>query len=103
MPKSGFLHGKKAVYLHFKGEQTSSDGGLLLIHQLEKKRGPIQPIRPMIQETRLRHWIHHSIPKLFRQRVDQLILGDPGGNDVERLRWDALLKLLLEKLASQPT
>ncbi|MCY4161190.1 MAG: hypothetical protein OXE77_04920 [Flavobacteriaceae bacterium] len=47
----------------------------------------------MIQDTRLQHLIHRSIPKLFRQRVYQLILGDPDGNDMERLRWDALLKL----------
>ncbi|MCY4299247.1 MAG: transposase [Flavobacteriaceae bacterium] len=61
--------------------------------QTRKKRGSIQQISQVIQDTPLNHLIHHSIPKLFRQRVYQLILGYPDGHDVERLRWDAVFKL----------
>ncbi len=101
--KAAFYIGQKAVHFNFKEENTSSDGRLLLIHKLEKNRGYIQQISLVIQDTRLGHWIHHSIPKLFGQRVDPLMLGYLDGHDVERLRWDAIFKLLLGKLASQPT
>ncbi len=101
--KAAFYIGQKAVYFNFKEENTSSDGGLLLIHKLEKKRGYIQQISLVIQDTRSGYWIHHSIPKLFGQRVYPLMLGYPDGHNVERLRRDAIFKLLLGKLASQPT
>jgi len=97
---------KKPVEVHFSLEETSSDGGLLLLNEIEKQIGLCEKLSQCIKDTRHQSYIRHSIRSMTTQRVMQIAAGYEDGNDCDVLKDDGVLKLcsLSDKaLASQPT
>jgi len=100
----------KKIELSYTGEQISSDGGLLLLREIENQTGLIDGIRTCITDTRDIRYIDHSITELITQRVFQIAAGYEDCNDCNDLRSDMVFKTCAGRLpktgrdlASQPT
>jgi len=96
--------------MSFSAEKISSDGGLLLLREIEARSGILQSITNCIQEDRHSGYVKHSISSMLTQRVFQIAAGYEDANDCDTLRDDMILKICAEvlpesgnSLSSQPT
>ena len=97
---------KKRVEASFSIEQVSSDGGLLLLNEVEKHIGLIEQLSGCVDDPRHQGYVEHSIGSMLKQRVMQIAAGYEDGNDCNTLRHDGILKICSGKeqpLAAQPT
>jgi hypothetical protein len=101
---------KKPIEISFTAQHTSSDGGLLLLKEVESKIGIINSISNCINDDRHSSYISHSISSMISQRVFQIAAGYEDANDCDELKEDAVIKICAGKLpetsdslASQPT
>src|SRR5438105_3178742 len=65
----------KPVELDFWGGRFSSNGGLVLLAQLDRQIGLTQRVSACIHDVRLPERIQHSVLSLIRQRVYQIAAG----------------------------
>jgi hypothetical protein len=100
----------KKIELSYTGEQISSDGGLLLLREVENQTGLIDGISSCITDIRDLRYVDHSITELITQRVFQIAAGYEDCNDCNDLRSDMVFKTCAGRLpqtgrdlASQPT
>ena len=99
-----FYSKNKAYFINSDAQNLSSDGGILIAKQIERKYHIIKDISDVIVDKRNQSYVKHSYYDLLQQRVYGVILGYEDANDVEKLKQDALIKSLFgNKLASQPT
>ncbi len=97
---------KKKVEVKFTMEDTSNDGGLLLLREVEKQIGLINGLANCIQDNRHQSYVDHSIESMLSQRVMQIAAGYEDANDCNELKDDEMLKLSTNQsktLATQPT
>ncbi len=85
---------RKKFQLDFSGGDISSNGGLLLMSQLDKKIGITKRAGKILSdhESRQAGKIQHSSLSMFRQRVFSLIAGHEDLNDQFELSKDPLLQ-----------
>lgn len=97
---------KKKVEVKFTLEDTSNDGGLLLLREVENQIGLIKDLANCIKDERHQSYIDHSINSMLSQRVMQIAAGYEDANDCNELKDDEILKLCANQskaLATQPT
>ena len=101
---------KKPIEMSFSAEKISSDGGLLLLREIEAQNSILQSITNCIKEDRHPGYVKHSISSMLTQRVFQIAAGYEDANDCDTLRDDMILKICAEvlpesgnSLSSQPT
>jgi hypothetical protein len=94
----------------FDDGAVTSNAGLALIAQLDRRIGWTARLAGCLEESRDRRFIVHSLLDLVRQRIYQIAAGYEDCNDADRLRTDPLLKAACGRhpdddadLASQPT
>jgi hypothetical protein len=104
------FHPQRNVDLTFDAPQTSSDGGLLLLRQVDDHLGLSALIAAHVPDARDPSRIEHSRQEQVRQRVLAIALGYEDQNDAAALRLDPLLRLACDRmpedaraLSSQPT
>ncbi len=90
------LNGRQ-VRAQFDGGAISSDGGGLLLREVEKRVGIIGQFTACFTDHRRGERIEHRLEELVAQRVYGLALGYEDLNDHEELRHDPLLAVLVEK------
>ena len=88
---------RRKVEVDFQGGQVSSDGGGLLLREVEQQRGWIRDFAGCFDDYRDGRWVEHSVRAMAGQRVLGLALGYEDLNDHEQLRADPLLAVLCEK------
>ena len=100
----------KNIVLSFSGERISSDGGLLLIREIDKQLNLLSSASNCILDGRDQRYIDYPIKELLTQRVFQIAAGYEDCNDCNDLREDMILKICAGRLpqsdndlASQPT
>ena len=87
----------------------SSDGGVLLLRELDRSLGLTRQVAACFQDRRNPDLIVHTVPELVAQRTFGLALGYEDLNDHQTLRHDPLLAAAAGKLqpddalASAPT
>jgi hypothetical protein len=89
--------GKRAVVARFDGGHISSDGGALLLREVEKRTRIMARMAEQFTDYRDPELIEHDVEALVSQRVLGLALGYEDLNDHDRLRFDALLALAAGK------
>jgi hypothetical protein len=82
---------KRKVVADFSGGHLSSDGGTLLLREMDKGLGLCEKLSKCFHDFRDPRWVEHRLPTLIAQRVHALALGYEDINDHERLRTDPLL------------
>jgi hypothetical protein len=90
--------GKRAVIGKFDGGAISSDGGALLLSEVEAKTHIVDRLAGLFVDHRKPDLIEHSVRELIGQRVFGLVLGYEDLNDHDRLRFDPLLAAAVGKL-----
>ena len=77
--------GRRKIRVDFEGGNVSSDGGGLLLREVERKRGWIRGLGECCTDTRSPAWVEHPVPSLLAQRIFGLALGYEDLNDHEHL------------------
>ena len=96
----------RKVEVNFEGGDVTSDGGIVLLQQIDQKLGLTEKISCRFFDKRDPSKVKHDQLSMIRQRVYGLALGYEDLNDHHRLRHDTLFQTALYKednLASSPT
>ena len=104
------FHPDLPVVVEFDAPEMSSDGGALLLRQVDDSLGLTAGFAACLNDDRDPLRCLHSRHEQTRQRVFQIALGYEDCNDADRLRHDPLLKTVCDRaaltgegLSSQPT
>lgn len=101
--------GGKKVEADFLGGEVTSDAGLLLLREVDRKLRLTERVAAGLRDRRDSRYTDHSGVALLRQRVFQIAAGYEDADDADNLRHDPALKIACERtpddpaLASQPT
>src|SRR5881227_2641879 len=87
----------REVIGRFDGGQITSDGGSLLLREVERGTGILRRFAGCFTDYRAGDRIEHSVEELVAQRIYALALGYEDLNDHEQLRADPLLAVLAGK------
>jgi Transposase DDE domain group 1 len=90
-------HFSRRVEARFDGQQTTTDGGALLLREVDRKIGLLKRVAACFTDARDPERIEHPLRELLAQRIYGLALGYEDLNDHEELRRDPLLGLLAGK------
>src|ERR1700745_3456863 len=101
---------RKKITVDFNGGNQSSNAGLLLLREAERKRGVCQRLSAAIPDQRDPDRILHTMHEMLMARASAIACGYEDANDLDRLRHDPLMKLAVGRcpesggaLASQST
>jgi hypothetical protein len=97
---------RRQVEAHFGGADITSDGGVLLLRQADRRLGLTRQVASVLADDRRQASCQHDVVSLLRQRVFGLALGYEDLNDHETLRADPALQTAVDRdteLASSPT
>ena len=89
--------GRREVLGRFDGGRLTSDGGGLLLREVDHRLGLLPRLADCFSDYRNPNSIEHSVRELVSQRVYGLALGYEDLNDHDVLRADSVLALLVGK------
>jgi hypothetical protein len=98
--------GRRMVEGRFDGGSMTSDGGVMLLSQIDRKLGLIEAASRCIADPRNPMLIKHAVRDMLRQRVYGLALGWEDLNDHGALRQDVAMQTAVgvdREVASAPT
>ena len=87
--------GRREIIGGFDGGQISSDGGLMLMRELDEVYGVTARMAGELREWRQEAKVRQPLIDLLRQRVYQIVAGYEDCNDAAQMSGDAVLKLAL--------
>ena len=97
---------RRVVEACFSGGDITSDGGVLLLRQADRRLGLSESISRMLSDKRRQASCEHDVRHLLRQRLYAIALGYEDLNDHDGLRRDVALQTAVERdqvLASSST
>ena len=104
------FHRSVPIHLTCDAPRSSSDGGALLLRQMDERLGLLQKLSGCIPDARDPTRVVHSRLEQLRQRVYQIALGYEDCNDAAFLRHDPALQVACDvlptpdaPLSSQPS
>lgn len=98
--------GRREIDVGFDGGDVSSDGGVLLLRQVEQRLGLLKAVAEALPDPRSPLLVKHKTEQMLRQRVFGLCQGYEDLNDHDTLRNDLAVQTALEREtagASSPT
>jgi hypothetical protein len=98
--------GRRVVQGRFDGGSMTSDGGVMLLNETDRKLGLTQAAARCIPDPRSPLLITHAVRDMLRQRIYGLALGWEDLNDHGALRLDIAMQTAVgveHKVASAPT
>ena len=94
----------------FDGGRLTSDAGVLLLAEIERRLGIAERLARCIEDPRSPERVHHTLAEMIRFRVLLIAAGYPDANDCDALRADPAFKMAVGRvpesgadLCSQPT
>jgi Transposase DDE domain group 1 len=99
----------KTVVVNFDGGLLSSDGGILVLREVEQRLRVADRLAACIEDPRSPEQITHSLADIIRFRLLMISAGYEDGNDASNLRGDPMFKMALDlspsdrELCSQST
>ena len=101
---------RKKLTVDFAGGNQSSNGGVLLLREAERKHGVCRRLAEAMPDRRDPDRICHAMFEMVMSRVLAIACGHEDAIDLDRLRHDPLMKLAVgrcpesgQPLASQST
>lgn len=101
---------RKKVSVAFDGGRLSSDGGVLLLREVERRLGLAERLAGCLPDRRDPSRIDHEIVEMLRLRMFLIAAGYEDADDCDSLRQDPVFKLAVGRLpesgaplCSQPT
>ena len=98
--------GRRKIEANFEGGALSSDGGLMLLRQVDRRIGLSRAVAAALHDPRNQDLIVHEMRDLVAQRLYALCCGYEDLNDHAALRNDPLMQTAVGKsdeLGSSPT
>ena len=98
--------GRREIEADFSGGAISSDGGVMLVRQIDRKIGLSRAVAAVLSDPRDPERITHPLRNLIAQRLYGLCCGYEDLNDHDVLRHDPLMQTAVgrdDDLASSPT
>lgn len=98
--------GRRVIEANFEGGALSSDGGLMLLRQADRRIGISKAVAAALHDPRNQDLITHEMRDLVAQRLYALCCGYEDLNDHAALRSDPLMQTAVgkvEELGSSPT
>ena len=100
----------KKITAAFDGGRISSDGGVILLAQADRRLGIAERLARVIPDGRDPDRVTHLLPDILRARIFAIACGYEDADDLDRLRFDPAFKLACRRLpdsgrdlCSQPT
>jgi hypothetical protein len=99
----------KTIVAKFDGGLLSSDGGILVLREVEQRLRVADRIAACIEDPRASDQITHTLADIIRFRLLMIAAGYEDGNDASSLRSDPMFKMALDlapsdrELCSQST
>jgi hypothetical protein len=100
----------KPVHLSFDAGRLTSDGGVLLLAEIERRLGIAERLARCVADPRTPARIQHTIAEMIRFRALLIAAGYEDANDCDALRADPAFKMAVGRLpergaelCSQPT
>lgn len=100
----------KPVHVAFDGGRLTSDAGVLLLAEIERKLGLADRLARCIEDPRAPERVRHSLAEIIRFRALMIAAGYEDANDCDGLRADPAFKMAVGRLpetgaelCSQPT
>jgi hypothetical protein len=100
----------KPVHLTFDGGRLTSDAGVLLLAEVERRLGIAERLARCLADPRAPERVRHTLAEMIRFRTLLIAAGYPDANDCDGLRIDPAFKMAVgrlpesgEDLCSQPT
>ena len=90
----------KAVVVRFDGGRLSSEGGLLVLREVERRLGLADRVAACLRDPRAPERVVHQLAEIIRFRMLMIAAGYEDGNDADLLRADPMFKLALDRLPS---
>ena len=90
-------NGRRQVTARFDGGTLCSDGGALLLREVERRRGILRRLAACFTDLRDPRLVEHQVEELVSQRVYGIAMGYEDLCDHEQLRQDPLLATLAGK------
>jgi hypothetical protein len=90
------LNGRR-IEGNFQGGNVSSDGGLMLLREVDRRLGLTKALAKLLPDQRDPDRIEHSLESMLRQRIYGLALGYEDLNDQDLLRKDLLWQSAAER------
>ena len=78
----------KKVEVNFSGGDVTSDGGVLLLREINRKLGLTKKVSELIPDMRDQRYVDHSVEEMLAQRIYGIALGYEDVNDHITLRKD---------------
>ena len=101
---------RKKVSVAFDGGMLSSDSGVLLLREVERRLGIAARLAACLKDQRAPERIEHTLEEMLRLRMFAIAAGYEDANDCNKLRDDPVFKMAVgrapesgEALCSQPT
>ncbi len=89
--------GNREVVGHFDGGDITTDGGGLLLREVEQRTGIIRKFAACFRDYRDARFIEHTVEELVAQRIYGISLGYEDLNDHDQLRRDPALAVIVGK------
>ena len=89
--------GRKKIVADFQGGDLTSDGGLPLLREVDRKIGLIDALNTAIADPRFQPLVVHDQRTILAQRIFALAAGHEDLNDHQTLRKDTLLQTLTDR------
>jgi hypothetical protein len=93
--------GTRRLVATFDAEHITSDGGLALLHEVDRRFGLLRKFAECFTDHRAPELLHHTVVELVRQRVFGIACGYEELSDHSALRVDPLLAAVVGK--AEPT
>ena len=88
----------RAIEARFDATLMSSDGGLLMLRQIEQRLKLAPRLAGCIRDPRTPERIAHGLDEIIRFRMLMIAAGYEDGNDADSLRTDPVFKLAMDRL-----
>ncbi len=100
----------KPVHAAFDGGRLTSDAGVLLLAEIDRRLGICERLARCIKDPRAPERVRHTLAEMIRFRALLIAAGYPDANDCDALRSDPAFKMAVGRLpesggdlCSQPT
>jgi Transposase DDE domain group 1 len=95
--------GRKKITAAFDGGRITSDAGVMLLGQAERRLGVADKFAAVIADPRNPLLITHSLGSIFRARILAIACGYEDADDLDHLRKDPAFKLACGRLPDTGT
>jgi hypothetical protein len=93
--------GKKKIQADFEGGRLTTDAGVLLLREVDKRLHLIDSIADCMQDPRHPSLIQHSQREMLAQRIYSIAMGYEDLNDHTTLRHDPALQVATERIKTK--